>query len=256
MGDPSQQYVKLTREPAAVEITPGELNQPVDVPQLNPRTCHECGQALPDGYEVPSDEPWMSGICACAQDPDSCKLICPLFFGTRSPSRGLSKGMTGMLCPCVLFGRNVEKFKEEIPWTNACICHAICIEGGLTLAALMAIFNGYFEPNTLHLCGEGLLFGWWICAIYNGLFREELQKKYHLQDAPCDPCVVHCCLHWCALCQEHREMKGRLSDNAATTMTNPPPMQAMTAVNNRGSSSSSENGADNQERSGLELQPV
>lgn len=90
-------------------------------------------------------------------------------------------GMTGMLCPCVLFGRNVEKFKEEIPWTNACICHAICIEGGLTLAALMAVFNGYFEPNTLHLCGEGLLFGWWICAIYNGLFREELQKKYHLQ---------------------------------------------------------------------------
>ena len=34
MGDPSQQYVKLTKEPAAVEITPGELNQPVDVPQV------------------------------------------------------------------------------------------------------------------------------------------------------------------------------------------------------------------------------
>ncbi len=50
-----------------------------------------------------------------------------------------------------------------------------------------------------------------------------------LQNSPCDPCMVHCCLHWCALCQEHREMQGRLSDNLVMPMTiiNPPEPQEM-----------------------------
>ncbi len=50
-----------------------------------------------------------------------------------------------------------------------------------------------------------------------------------LQNKPCDPCMVHCCLHWCALCQEHREMQGRLSDNLVMPMTviNPPEPQEM-----------------------------
>lgn len=50
-----------------------------------------------------------------------------------------------------------------------------------------------------------------------------------LQNSPCDPCMVHCCMHWCALCQEHREMQGRLSDNAVMPMTviNPPVPQEM-----------------------------
>ncbi|XP_010692125.2 cell number regulator 6 [Beta vulgaris subsp. vulgaris] len=237
-GTSTSQYVKLTKEQEAVEITPGELNQPVHVPQLNVRTCPECGQQLPAGFEIPADEPWMTGICGCAQDPESC--------------------MTGLFCPCVVFGRNVERFKEEIPWTNACVCHAICIEGGMTLAALISIFNGYIDANTLRLFGEGLLFAWWICGIYNGLFREELQKKYHLQDSPCDPCVVHCCMHWCALCQEHREMKGRLPENSMTPMTvvNPPPVQEMTSDQKRNSSVSSENEGDHHRPTGLEIQAV
>ncbi|KNA16111.1 hypothetical protein SOVF_092030 [Spinacia oleracea] len=220
MGDkiPSQ-YVKLTREQEAVEITPGELNQPVRVPQLHVKLCPECGQQLPVGFEIPADEPWMSGICGCAQDPEIC--------------------MTGLLCPCVLFGRNVERFKEEIPWTNACVCHAVCIEGGITIAALISIFNGYIDPNTIRLVGEALLFAWWICGIYNGLFREDLQKKYHLQ--------------------EHREMKGRLSEN--TTMTpmtvvNPPPVQEMTSDHTHDSSSSSENGSQHHRHTDLQIQPL
>lgn len=232
------QYVKLTKEQASVDITPGELNQPVHVPQLNVRTCHECGQELPASFEPPADEPWSSGIFGCADDPDSCG--------------------TGLFCPCVLFGRNVERFKEEVPWTNACICHAVCIEGGIALAAATALFNGYFDPDTLRLLGEGLLFAWWICGIYTGLFREELQRRYHLEDSPCDPCVVHCCLHWCALCQEHREMNGRLSDDAvrALTVVNPPPIQEMKAGGERGSSSSSGNGDGHNKHTNLELQPV
>jgi hypothetical protein len=52
-----------------------------------------------------------------------------------------------------------------------------------------------------------------------------------LQNSPCDPCMVHCCLHWCTICQEHREMQGRLSDNVVMSMTiiNAPSQQEMNA---------------------------
>ncbi|THG18574.1 hypothetical protein TEA_010854 [Camellia sinensis var. sinensis] len=77
-----------------------------------------------------------------------------------------------------------------------------------------------------------------------------------LQDSPCDPCMVHCCLHWCAVCQEHREMKGHLTDNTAAieTIVNPPPVQEMNAANQtKESPSSSENGTGH---TNLELQPI
>ncbi|RWR86694.1 cell number regulator 6 [Cinnamomum micranthum f. kanehirae] len=206
-------YVKLTKDHDAPmeEIRPGELNQPIHVPQLVVQRCHECGQVLPESYEPPTDEPWTTGICGCAEDIDSCR--------------------TGSLLPCVLFGRNVENLREDIPSSQACMCHAIFVEGGIALAAATVLCNG-FDPRTSFLIGEGLLFSWWMCGIYTGLFRESLQKKYHLKDSPCDPCVVHCCMHSCALCQEHREMKGRLSDNAGTPMS-PPTPQDMNMTSNR-----------------------
>ncbi|XXG77877.1 hypothetical protein AAC387_Pa08g1940 [Persea americana] len=204
-------YVKLTKdhdEPME-EIRPGELNQPIHIPQLVVQRCHECGQVLHESYEPPTDEPWATGICGCAEDIDSCR--------------------TGLLLPCVLFGQNVENLREDIPSSQACMCHAIFVEGGIALATATVLCNG-FDPRTSFLIGEGLLFSWWMCGIYTGLFRQSLQKKYHLKDSPCDPCVVHCCMHSCALCQEHREMKGRLSDNAGTPMT-PPTLQDMNVTN-------------------------
>ncbi|KAJ0968287.1 hypothetical protein J5N97_025204 [Dioscorea zingiberensis] len=215
----ASRYVKLTKEQdePLETIQPGELNQPIEVPQLEVRRCHECGQALPESYEPPGDEPWTTGIFGCADDPDSC--------------------WTGLLCPCVLFGRNAERIIMEDDsgggggssnWRKPCICHAIFIEGGIALAAFVSLSHG-IDPRTSFLICEGLFFGWWLCGIYTGIQRQLLQKKYHLKDSPCDPCTVHCCMHWCANCQEHREMKGRLSDNAATLMTvvNPPTVQEM-----------------------------
>jgi Cys-rich protein (TIGR01571 family) len=156
-------------------------------------------------------------------------------------------GRTGLFCPCVLFGRNVEALREDIPWTTPCVCHAVFVEGGITLAILTAIFHGA-DPRTSFLIGEGLVFSWWLCATYTGIFRQELQRKYHLKNSPCDPCMVHCCLHWCANCQEHRERRGRLAENSAVPMTvvNPPPVQEMSMSENRGPVAP-ENGAANTE---------
>ncbi|KAM1507565.1 hypothetical protein ACFX10_016995 [Malus domestica] len=182
-GTAHSRYVKLTNDQAPAEdIKPGELNQLIEVPQLNVHRCHECGQPLPESYQPPGDEPWTTGIFGCAEDRESCLI--------------------GLFCPCVLFGRNVESLRDDTPWNRPCICHAVCIEGGLV--------------------------------------RQSLQKKYHLQNSPCDPCLTHYCLHWCALCQEHREMKGRLSDNVVMPMTvvNPPQVQQMKSADDNQDSAS------------------
>lgn len=89
-------------------------------------------------------------------------------------------GLTGLFCPCVLFGRNVETLKEEISQNGACICHVIFVEGGMALAAITALFNG-IDPDTTLLITEGLLFAWWGCGIYTSMARQSLQRKYHLK---------------------------------------------------------------------------
>lgn len=88
--------------------------------------------------------------------------------------------MTGLFCPCVLFGRNYESLRDDTPWTTPCVCHAVCIEGGMALAVATAIFHGV-DPRTSFLVCEGLLFAWWMCGVYTGLVRQSLQKKYHLE---------------------------------------------------------------------------
>ncbi|GAB2222113.1 hypothetical protein Droror1_Dr00013314 [Drosera rotundifolia] len=237
MNHPSR-YVKLTKDQAPVEeeIKPGELNQPIPVSQLSVRKCSECGQHLPESYEPPADEPWTTGIFGCAEDTESC--------------------WRGLFCPCVLFGRNVERMRDDdMPWTTPCICHAVCVEGGIVLAAATAAFHG-IDPRTSFLVFEGLVFAWWMCGIYTGLVRQSLQRKYHLKNSPCDPCLVHCCMHWCALCQEHREMKSRLSDDAISPMTvvNPPPVQQMTTSQDPAASSAKRENDD--DSASLEMQAL
>ncbi|CAL0304632.1 unnamed protein product [Lupinus luteus] len=227
-----KRYVKLTKEQAEFQdITPGELHQPIEVPQYNVHRCVECGQILPETYQPPSDEDWTTGICACAQDTHSC--------------------WTGLFCPCVLFGQNVEALREDIPWKNACVCHAMCVEGGMALAAATSLLNG-IDPQTSFLIVEGLFFTWWMCGIYTGqLFKRSIISRLDFQDSPCDPCMVHCCLHWCAICQEHREMRNHLSEDASTesTIVNPPPVQEMNSCENKES-------AQNDEHNNLQIQPV
>ncbi|KAG6434477.1 hypothetical protein SASPL_106114 [Salvia splendens] len=161
-------YVKLTEDQIALQnITPGELNQPIDIEKVHGRTCELCGQTLPVSYVPPADEDWATGIFGCLEDSNS-------------------------------------------------------------FAALTMACNGMIDPDTVCLVTEGLLFAWWVCAIYSGMGRQLLQRKYHLKDSPCDPCAVHCCLHWCAICQEHREMKHHLSEESAAIVDlDPPQLQEM-----------------------------
>ncbi|OWM80152.1 hypothetical protein CDL15_Pgr019316 [Punica granatum] len=244
-GNAHSRYVRLTKEQAPVEdITPGELNQPIEVPQswlgnvnVNVISSWICLGA------------WEFALHSLLFERKLCFDVTS-YFGS-----GSSFGWTGLFCPCVLFGRNVETLREDIPWTNGCVCHALCVEGGMAIAAATALFHG-IDPKTSFLICESLFFAWWMCGIYTGLFRQSLQKKYHLKNSPCDPCLVHCCMHWCALCQEHREMKNHLSDNVVMPSTAPPPVQQMSSTNEQKTDSPlaepSKEGAGNN----LELQPM
>ncbi|KAL8555938.1 hypothetical protein ACS0TY_003670 [Phlomoides rotata] len=162
MAERSRTYVKLTEDQNSLQnITPGELNQPIDIERYRARTCEQCGQPLPASYTPPADEDWQTGIFGCLEDSDSC--------------------LSGLFCPCLLFGRNVGEFNEEMSAERACVYHAVCIEGGIALAAATAAFNGVIDPDTVCLLTEGLLFAWWVCAIYTGMGRQLLQRKYHLK---------------------------------------------------------------------------
>ncbi|KAH7843685.1 hypothetical protein Vadar_019559 [Vaccinium darrowii] len=211
-GGEQLRYAKLTPDEQGPfeEIRPGELNQPIDVPRLLVRKCNHCQQPLPENFVPITDEPWTTGIFGCAEDPDSC--------------------WTGLLCPCVLFGRNVERLSDGSSWIPPCVCHAFFCEGGIALAATATAlaFHG-IDISLLSLSGVYI----YACLIgvstFAGTSRLRLQRKYHLKDSPCVPSMVHCCLHWCALCQEHREMKERLSDKdvALATVVDPPQIQEM-----------------------------
>lgn len=81
------------------------------------------------------------------------------------------------------------------------------------------------------------------------------------QDSPCDPCAVHCCFHWCAVCQEHREMKLHLAESVEDTMTSPPRVQEMNTIEkdesiSSSSSYSSSTRQDSEDSKNMELQVV
>ncbi|KAK0582743.1 hypothetical protein LWI29_029049 [Acer saccharum] len=143
-GHGHSRYVKLTKDQGPVDdITPGELNQPIKFLR-----CVECGQVLPESYEPPADEDWATGIFGCFEDAESWLFSHLLLSGDIDIIVFVVARNTGFFCPCVLFGRNIETFRDDIPWTNACVCHAMCIEGGMALAAATALFHG-IDPWTL-----------------------------------------------------------------------------------------------------------
>jgi len=44
-------------------------------------------------------------------------------------------------------------------------------------------------------------------CLYAYSTRTDIRRKYNLVEEPCDDCVTHICCHFCALCQEHRELR-------------------------------------------------
>ncbi|KAL2635051.1 hypothetical protein R1flu_006530 [Riccia fluitans] len=88
----------------------------------------------------------------------------------------------GTFCPCVLFGRNVNRITDgQTSFMKACLTEIVM--GGC-------------------LC--------WCCCLpfYAAQFREQLRKKQNLPMDPYSDVHSHMFCHPCALCQEERQLQA------------------------------------------------
>lgn len=100
-------------------------------------------------YQPP--QMWQTGLLECFNDFGIC--------------------CQGCLCPCCLYGKNVEKFNN-----SNCLCSCLLY---------------------LLCCGP----------VQHCSFRRDLRTKYNLQQSPCNDCCVAFCCGPCGMCQEAREIK-------------------------------------------------
>lgn len=61
-------------------------------------------------------------------------------------------GWFRLFCPSPPFGYNIEILREGIPWINACVYHAICVEGGMVIVAVIVLFNDIDLKTSFPIC--------------------------------------------------------------------------------------------------------
>ncbi|KAJ0105538.1 hypothetical protein Patl1_19114 [Pistacia atlantica] len=116
-------------------------------------------------------EAWKSGLCACCNNP--CNALVTALF------------------PCVTFGQVAEMVDEG----NIKCCTSITLYMGMCLAIGLGI---------------GLCCKWkyGVCK-QTADYRAKLRNKFNLPQSPAPDWAAHLCCHWCALCQEYRELQSR-----------------------------------------------
>lgn len=237
--------------------------------QLAVYKCNECGQTLPENFEAPADEPWTTGIFGCTEDMDSCKFfICYKTIIKWVISLELIKSS---LLPCLSYSLarillpkcSVRTCLWNSEWGRNLMEESMCLPFDCSrrrsysriLASLYSRYRSTYHVSFLGRLVFCLVDVWdlhWRLQANSPaqisspgtnhkvswhIWRLMLWKRVVFvmikQNSPCDPCMVHCFLHFCAVCQAHREMKNRLSDNFVMPMTvvNPPPVQEMSSSN-------------------------
>ncbi|KAK6252252.1 hypothetical protein QUC31_013972 [Theobroma cacao] len=86
------------------------------------------------------------------------------------------------ICPCITFGQNSEIIDEG---SSSCALNAV-------LYVIMHHFLG---------CALSCLYGCY--------YRKKFRHQYGLEPSPCPDICVHCFCHYCALCQEQREIRNQ-----------------------------------------------
>ncbi|XVF86038.1 hypothetical protein PTKIN_Ptkin17bG0168600 [Pterospermum kingtungense] len=102
----------------------------------------------------------------------------------RLPEGLWTTGIFTCICPCITMGKNSEIINRgEIS----------CRLGSL-----------------LHLATGVVFFGW----IFGSKNRANLRRHFSLPESPLPDWSTHLLCMWCALCQEHRELRNRGADPA------------------------------------------
>ncbi|GLJ49713.1 hypothetical protein SUGI_1054920 [Cryptomeria japonica] len=138
--------------------------------------------------EENSSEEWSTGLFDCAQDRSNCCLTC--------------------WCPCITFGQIAEIVDEGCP-----------------PCGVSGIVYGLFSLTGIACCCYACMYRGRMRAKFN-LPEEIAEVKHRTIQGPngqwnsqssyeCNSdCMIHCCCHRCALCQEYRELKYRGYDPA------------------------------------------
>ncbi|GAQ88035.1 hypothetical protein KFL_003950120 [Klebsormidium nitens] len=106
----------------------------------------------------------------------------------------------GLLCPCVVFGWNVEQLEGEC--CCPCIMHVVCTAVGCV-------------------------------SCYASAYRTRIRAKYNLVESPCGDCCTHFWCHCFALCQEYRQLKKEPPQAflaGPPAIITPPPTQQMQPI--------------------------
>jgi len=112
-------------------------------------------------------QPWRASYCGFFDDCESCCLGC--------------------LCPCVQYGKNVERLTQgEASCCGNCCLYYLCLQVGC-------------------------------CCLVAGPRRTQLRAKYGLAEDCANDCCATCICPCCAMTQEWREMNVR----------GPPPVMTM-----------------------------
>jgi len=115
---------------------------------------------------------------------------------TIPPSNWLGHGLFGCFADC----------------DNCCItCFCPCV----TYAENGVMLRG---GDTSSCCAECCLY---FCVetrarLLGKIRRTDIRHKYNLPPKPCNDCCVHFFCHYCALCEEHRELRIRARGAAGT----------------------------------------
>lgn len=121
--------------------------------------------------------------------------------------------------------QNSDVSNNEAQWIGGGLfgCTRDC--NGSLLTTFLPCF--IYAKNGEFLYGEHRSAFWGDCLVYilawkltycGSLLgisrRRELRRKYNLPEAPCNDVLVHLCCHFCALCQESREINARKARTA------------------------------------------
>lgn len=154
-----------------------------------------------DSGGTKGDDPvqWSSGICACFDDTQSCVI--------------------GLFCPCYILGKNAELLGSGT-FAGPCLAH--CISWALVNTICC------FATSGVLLGLPGCFMSCYACG-----YRRSLRAKYNLEEAPCGDCATHFFCHFCAICQEYREIRERGSNppDMKMAITDAPLTQTMESAN-------------------------
>ncbi|XWS60988.1 hypothetical protein CRYUN_Cryun07bG0086800 [Craigia yunnanensis] len=110
--------------------------------------------------------------------------------GLCSCCEDFSSCATTCCCPCITFGQNAEIIDRGT---------TSCVGAGLVYYMLA------------HACCS---------CLYTCTYRKKIRSLYGLKEEPCADFFVHCCCHFCAICQEYRELQNQGFDPSVGWLAN------------------------------------